>query len=191
MRWPLLAGGILLLAMGIRPAMGWTCSASPLATSRTAWLLLVPTVVVFAVSPPPLGAFLAEHRANQPASIPEPAVADLPPSTGPVPLSVGEFVWAASEPDDPMGISNRQVTMSGFVSGTDDEWYLTRLEIACCAADATVMRVRISGPKSPPRDQWVEVTGTWVEGTGGESATTATLQADQVVAIEEPMRAYG
>lgn len=84
--------GVILLAMGVRPALGWTRSTSQHPTGATAWLLLVSIVVFFAVSPPPLGAFLAERRANQPASLPEPAVAVLPAGNDPVPLSVGEFV---------------------------------------------------------------------------------------------------
>ncbi len=90
-----------------------------------------------------------------------------------------------------MGIKDRKVTMTAFVSGTDDDWHPSRLELACCAADATVMRVRISGHASPSPDQWVEGTGTWVDGTGRTSATTAALLADEVVEINAPERAYG
>lgn len=154
MRWPLLTAGLILLAISIGPALGWTRSVSPHPAGRAAWLLLVPIVVVFAVSPPPLGAFLAERRANQPASLPEPEIARLPSTAGPVPLTVGEFAWAAAQPGDPMGITGRQVTLTGFVSGTAEEWFVTRLEIACCAADALVSRVQVTGQDAPPRDQW-------------------------------------
>lgn len=190
MRWPLMAAGVILLALAVRPAMGWT-RATVHAAPRTAWLLLLPPFVVFAVSPPPLGAFLAERRASQPAALPAPGVAHLPENSSPVPLSVGEFAWGVSQPGDPMGITGRQITLSGFVSGDGDSWYVTRLEIACCAADATVMRVKISGHDAPPRDQWVEVTGTWLEGSGRESGVPATLAAEQVTLIDAPREVYG
>lgn len=82
--------------------------------------------------------------------------------------------------------------MHGFVRhGTDDSWCLTRLEIACCAADAMVVRVRISGSKAPPRDQWIEVTGTWLEGSGLAPGVPVTLHATQVVEIDAPRDVYG
>jgi uncharacterized repeat protein (TIGR03943 family) len=191
MRWPLLAAGLILLAMAVRPAMGWIPATSHATAPRTAWLLFLPVLVVFVVSPPPLGAFLAERRATQAPSLADPIAAPLPETSGPALLSVGEFVWGVSQKDDPIGISARRVTMTGFVSGTGDNWYVTQLQIACCAADATVARVKVTGHDSPPRDQWVEVTGTWLEGSGLDGDVPATVVAEQVVEIDAPREMYG
>lgn len=191
MRWPLVVTGVVLLVVAFRPVLGRTPATLQDRAPRSAWLLLLPVLVVFSVAPPPLGAFLADRRAEQPASLPEPEVVALPESDAPLPLTVGEFLWGAAEPGDPMGIAGQPVTMTGFVSGdSDDGWYLTRLEIFCCAADAVVMRVRISGREAPPRDQWVQVTGTWVEGTGRDPDSPATLEAEQVIEVDAPRKVY-
>lgn len=192
MRWPLLGAGMVLLVMAVRPALGWTHASVHAGAPRSAWLLLLPTVLVLAVAPPPLGAFLAERRSGQPVVVRDPVVVDLPGSEGPLPLSPGDFAWGASLTGDPMGIAGRRITMSGFVShGKEDDWFLTRLEIACCAADAVVSRVRIDGHESPPRDQWVQVTGTWLEGSGRLPEAPATLVAERVVEVDAPREVYG
>lgn len=191
MRWPLLVTGILLLAMAVRPALGWIPVNEADRAPRSAWLLLLPTLLVFAVTPPPLGAFLAERRSDEAANR-RYDLAPLPESAGPIPLSPGEFEWGAAQADDPMGIAGKRVRMSGFVSsGKDGDWFVTMLEISCCAADALVARVRVSGHDAPPRDQWVEVTGTWLEGTGQEAGVPATLLAERVVEIAAPRQVYG
>lgn len=191
MRWPLVVSGVVLLAMAVAPVLARTATGHEEGAPRSAWLLLVPVLVVFAVAPPPLGAFLAERRAQQPASLPEPGIVALPESDSPLPLTVGEFLWGAGEPGDPMGLAGQRITMAGFVSrDADDGWYVTRLEIFCCAADAMVMRVEISGHPAPPRDQWVEVTGTWVQGTGKDPGEPAVLRAERVVEVDAPARAY-
>lgn len=191
MRWPLLVTGIVLLAMAIRPVLTWSVSRSGGAIPASAWLLLLPPVVFFAVSPPPLGAFVAERRTADPASLPEPGVVGLPQGGGPVAITVSEFVWGVSQPGDPMGVSGRRVTMTGFVSHGKDGWYVTMLNIGCCAADAVVSRVLVAGHAAPPRDQWLEVTGTWVEGTGLRPGVPATLKAERVVEVDPPREVYG
>lgn len=191
MRWPLLATGVVLLVMAIRPALTWRPAESAHGVPTSAWLLLLPPVVFFAVAPPPLGAFIAERRTADPAALPEPGVVGLPQGDGPVPITVGEFVWGVAQPGDPMGISGRQVTLRGFVSHDNaGDWYVTMLDIGCCAADATVSRVMVTGHDAPPRDQWLEVTGTWMEGTGVRRVP-ATVRADRVVEIDPPRDVYG
>ena len=193
MRWPLLVAGVVLLVLAARPFLGRSArSDEEHPAPGSAWLLLLPVLVVFAVAPPPLGAFLAERRTAQPATLPEPEVVALPESDEPLPLTTGEFLWGVSQPGDPMGIEGQRVSITGFVSrDADDDWYVTTLEISCCAADAMVMRARISGSAAPPRNQWVEVTGTWVNGTGGASEEPATLQAEEVLEVNAPRQSYG
>lgn len=90
-----------------------------------------------------------------------------------------------------MGLEGRVVRMEGFVS--DDKaggWYLTRLVIFCCAADVAVERVKMIGQPAPPRDQWIRVTGTWVEDTGKGPSDPARLDAETVAQISAPKDPY-
>jgi uncharacterized repeat protein (TIGR03943 family) len=191
MGWPLLATGAVLLLLALRPALGRGGSAERV--PGPTWLLLVPTVIVFAVAPPPLGAYLAERRdAELPPGYAAPKALPAVDDGTPLDLGIDEFVWGAAQVDDVMGLTGRTVQMDGFVSSAPDGgWYLTRLEIYCCAADAVVEHVAVEDQPAPPRDAWVRVTGTWVPGTGGEYGGPARLSAEAVVRIKTPDNPYG
>lgn len=195
MRWPLLLAGVALIMMALRPLVGRGRGSSDV--PRSSWLLLLPTVVVLTVGPPPLGAFLAERRPAQPpprlsTKLSPPIVVDPGGGSDPTDMAVEEFTWGAAQADDVMGLAGRAVRMEGFVSlDRKGNWYLTRLVIFCCAADAVVQRVEMVGAPAPPRNQWVRVTGTWVEGTGTVSSPVAQLAAEQVADIPEPKNPYG
>ncbi|MFT4265033.1 MAG: TIGR03943 family protein [Nocardioides sp.] len=193
MRWPIVGAGLVLALMALGPALSRGPEGERVPWST--WLLLAPTIVVFAVSPPPLGAYLAEHRPSQAAA--EPATALPPalvilPDTGSGPRSIGvdDLTWDAAQDDDPMQLTGVPLTMDGFVSGTGDAWYLTRLVIFCCAADAVVERVEIRGAPAPARNRWVRVTGTWVPQTG-RNGTDPVLEASEVTRIPTPKDPYG
>ncbi len=195
MRWPLVATGVVLLVMGARPALGNGGTDAPV--PRTTWLLLVPPLVVFALAPQPLGAYLAERRPSQPPR--EPAQVrhlDQGASAGadqsaPIPVGVDEFVWGAAQTDDVMGLSGTSVELEGFVStDADGRWYVSRMVIFCCAADALVQRVEVLGAPAPARDQWVRVIGVWVDGSGRGFDGSTQISAHRVVRIPEPEEPY-
>ena len=190
MRWPLLATGAILLGMAVRPALLWH-TMTPSTAPRSAWLLFLPAVMVFVVAPPPLGAYLAERRADQPATLTAPEILEAPTDGTPLPVTPGELAWSASQTGDPMGLTDQQVSVIGFVSTAGEDWFLTQLEISCCAADAMVVRLRVEGHPAPPRDQWVQVTGDWVEGTGRRPGEPAVITASDVVVIPMPQQVYG
>jgi uncharacterized repeat protein (TIGR03943 family) len=190
MRWPLLVTGVILLGMAFRPALRWH-TMTPSTAPGSAWLLFLPAVMVFVVAPPPLGAYLAERRADQPATLKAPESLSEPTVIGPLLFTPGEFAWGASQPDDPMGLAKQEVRVTGFVTTAGKDWFLTQLEISCCAADAMVVRIRVEGHPVPPRDQWVQVTGDWVEGTGRRPDEPAAITASDVVEIPAPEQAYG
>lgn len=194
MRWPLFASGLLLVGLAATAALGpMADDEDEHTTTRFAWLLLLPVLVAFVVQPPALGAYVAERNANDldasaytdvaVAPLPEGEVSDLP---------VASFVARAAT-DEGSSLVDRDVRLTGFVTVDDGgSWYVTRLSIACCAADAAAFRVRVDGAEAPPEEQWIEVTGTWVEGTGvgsGRGETPALAAAD-VVTIEPPQRPY-
>jgi uncharacterized repeat protein (TIGR03943 family) len=191
MRWPLLGTGLVLLLLALRPALGRGGPGEPV--PRPTWLLLVPTVIVFAVAPPPLGAYLAERRdAQLPPGYSAPRALPAVSDGAPLDLGLDEFAWGAAQDTDVMGLTGRSVRIDGFVSSAPDGgWYLTRLEIYCCAADAVVERVEVDGATAPPRDSWVRVTGTWQPDTGGDDGSIARLTAAGVVRIPTPENPYG
>lgn len=193
MRWPLFASGLLLVGLAATAAFGSSAEEQEHPTTRVAWLLLVPVLVAFVVQPPALGSYTADRSANDldASAYTDVAVAPLPEGET-TDLPVAAFVARAAT-DEGSSLADRDVRLTGFVTLDDSgDWYVTRLSIACCAADAAAFRVRVDGAEAPPEEQWVEVTGTWVEGTGVEagSGEAPTVSAADVVTIEPPKRPY-
>jgi hypothetical protein len=59
-------------------------------------------------------------------------------------------------------MKGRTVQLTGFVTpGSAGTWYLSRLVVTCCAADAQVLKIEMHGTTAPPADAWVTVTGRW------------------------------
>jgi uncharacterized repeat protein (TIGR03943 family) len=110
-------------------------------------------------------------------------------------LTLAEFSSRAMY-DSGRSLKGRTVRMTGFVTQDDDgTWYVTRLYVTCCAADATASKVEIrgtdlSGP--PPTDAWVTVTGTWRPkgGLGSDAAWPPVLDAGSVVRVKQPSDPY-
>jgi uncharacterized repeat protein (TIGR03943 family) len=142
------------------------------AAPRAAWLLVLPVAALLVVPPPALGAFTAERQtATTVAPAYDVVVPPLLPGD-PVTVTLGDFasraVW-----DDGRTLQGRTVQMTGFVSAAPDGgWYLTRLALTCCAADATVTKILPEGaPGHPPVNTWLLVVGQWVPGGGTQSET--------------------
>lgn len=199
MRWPLVATALLLLLVAAAPLFGRLDQSDghddddhdgdghEHGIPRAAWLLLVPGLVVFLIAPPALGAYLADRRADTVAAPPSDTLFEPLPAGDAVDLDVDEYVWRAMS-DDAATLRDRTVTLTGFVSGEGDDWYVTRVSIVCCAADASVARAQVADADSPPRDTWVEVTGTWEP---GGTAAEPVISATSVRAIEAPENPYG
>ena len=156
---------------------------------RATWLLALPGLIAFVVSPPELGADLAQRRANQSAAAAPAAVAPLA-ADGVNELPLEEFVWRAQSEAD--SLVDRTVALTGFVSHQGDRWFVTRVSIGCCAADALAFRVEVDddAPR-PPQDRWVRVTGTYVEGTGLTLRDDAVVVAQDVTEVDKPRQTYG
>lgn len=139
---------------------------------RSPWLLVLPVLAVLLVAPPALGADSVE-RSVQPVPL-GPVGAFEPLPDGPAPaLGLGDFVGRAVW-DETGTVTGREVRLTGFVVRPDDgTTRLARLSIACCAADASPVTVRLvaDGPLADalaavPQDGWVEVRGVHVDGSG-------------------------
>ena len=160
--------------------------------TRTAWLLLLPVLTIFLIAPPPLGAFAATRSAS---SIPPPAAsaAALPalPEPDPVPIAVVDFALRAVW-DDGKTLAGRTVRMVGFVTpAPDGGWYLTKMQISCCAADAQPFRIKAVGAPPFAPDTWVQVVGSWVPGGGTQrDDAIPRVHVDTVVTVPRPTNPY-
>lgn len=155
-----------------------------------AWLLVLPLLTVLIIAPAPLGAFTAARSALAPPSaLQGQDLGPLPPGD-PVPLEVANFVGRAN-----YGASgtlvDRTVEMAGFVTpNPDGSWWLTRIGVGCCAADAFGVRVLVRDGPDLPADHWVTVTGTYVTDTGTVPGEIPEMTIDSYLPGEWPINPY-
>lgn len=158
---------------------------------RLAWLLTVPATALLLFPPPALGSYSAAREDAQRAAQGVGAFPVLP-AGDPVDLSVASFTSRAIY-DSGHSLKGRTVRLTGFVThGDDGTWYVTRLLVSCCAADATTSKVQVHGADAPPTDTWVTVTGTWhPKGKLGSTAAWPPLMdAKTVKKVREPSDPY-
>ena len=100
---------------------------------------------------------------------------------------VGRAVW-----DDGLTLEGRTVEMTGFV--TPDPaggWWISRMAVACCAADAIASKVKVLNAPDLPADTWVTITGRWVPGGGTKSDTAIPLvEVIDLVEVPQPKNPY-
>lgn len=205
MRPMLIASGALLILLGVADAVsyarrrdgdghtdhgdsahGHSHSGAP----RTAWLLFLPALSLLFYAPPALGAYTASRQPPKTVTY-EDDFAPLP-ATSPLVMTLSDFTRRVQQ-DRTRAIEGRTVQLTGFVTSgeRDDHWFLNRIVISCCAADAQSVKVRIHRTSAPPADTWVTVTGTWHPGgTLGTSSASAALDARSVEKITKPANAY-
>lgn len=213
MRWPIILSGVLLIGLAVglvvsRPGAadgdhdghghgggghddgaddGHGHGGIPWVT----WLLVLPGLVVFVIAPPQLGSYLAERRSGETQTVAQPAeLADLDAAQV-VPIEVTEFIWRAQDGGETL--EGQPVELTGFVSWDkgEDEWFVTRMTIGCCAADAMAYQVVVDAEgERPERDQWVTVTGTYESGTGTDGSTPPVITATAVEETTAPTQTY-
>lgn len=149
---------------------------------RAAWLLLLPVLAIFLIAPPALGAYAAARDVSNAAPTQEAMAPPLPPGD-PVLVTVAEYVGRAVW-DDGLTLDGRTVEMTGFVTpDPEGGWWLTRMAVACCAADAIASRIKVLEAPDLPANTWVTITGRWVPGGGTKEDTAIPLV--EVVTLEE------
>ncbi|MFI9170729.1 TIGR03943 family putative permease subunit [Streptomyces lincolnensis] len=160
---------------------------------RVAWLLTLPALALLLFPPPALGSYSAEREAARQAAQ---GVGSFPalPAGDPVELTVAEFGSRAVY-DSGRSLTGRTVRLTGFVTRDGDgTWYVTRLAVTCCAADATAGKAEVRGAPdgAPPVDTWITVTGTWhPEGAlGTDAAWPPVLDAVTVERVKAPADPY-
>ncbi len=160
---------------------------------RVAWLLAVPALALLCFPPPALGSYSAAREETRSAEQ-YAGVGTFPalPAGDPVELTLAEFSGRAAY-DSTYSLKGRTVRLTGFVTrGDDGTWYVTRLLVTCCAADATTVKAEIRGAEAPATDTWVTVTGTWHPRgeLGSAAAWPPALDATTVRAVAEPPDPY-
>jgi uncharacterized repeat protein (TIGR03943 family) len=161
--------------------------------SRAAWLLILPVLTILLVAPDPLGSFAAGRQ----TAVAAPSTAtfkDLPPPrNGAIEITLQDFADRAAY-DEAGSLKGKTVRLIGFVTaaGTsaDADFVLNRFVISCCAADARISQVEMSGAKAPRVDSWVSVTGTWQPGKDVADVGTAIMSVKSVTPITQPEVPY-
>lgn len=157
---------------------------------RAAWLLLLPVLAIFLIAPPALGAYAAARDTTN-AVQPRQASAPPLPAGDPVTITVSDYVGRAVW-DEGRTLEGRNVQMIGFVTpNPEGGWWLTRLALACCAADALASKIQVLDTADLPANTWVSVTGTWVPGGGTKSDTAIPLlKVDEIAEVPQPTNPY-
>ncbi len=158
------------------------------------WLLLVPISLMTFVVPPPLGprgATPAAIAATEPQRRPFPP---LPAGRAPT-VSIPDVVMRSAA-DSTNSLGGREITIAGFTLRYPGSTDLGRVVIICCAADAQLARIHLSGPAVAeaagyPEDTWLQVEGTVLPGTSvPETNFIPTMAVSRVTRIDKPANTY-
>lgn len=161
-------------------------------SSRSTWLMLLPVLAVFLISPPALGGDVVSSAAdtNQ-TQRSRNLLGDLP-SGDVIPLSMTEFVTRTAW-DESGTLDNRRVKLTGFLTRADGDTFVARLAISCCAADARPLKVKLVGdvPSSLPDEQWVELTGKVVPKSASEkNSWVPSFTVESSASVAQPVEPY-
>jgi uncharacterized repeat protein (TIGR03943 family) len=183
-QWLLIAAGAVMVLLAlvsiVRDLIARAAEGGHHHSLASSWLLILPVLAIFLVAPPALGSdSVARSATTNRASVPEDGSALFPPLPvgDVVALPLSDFASRAAW-DSGHSLNDRSVKLTGFVVHDGDSVYVARLAIACCAADAFPVKVKLEdNPEAGglPNDTWVETTVTVKPGT-------ATKQNDYVPA---------
>jgi uncharacterized repeat protein (TIGR03943 family) len=158
------------------------------------WLLLVPIALTVFVVPPPLGAHGAAPEAVAAVEPQKRAFPPLPLGQAPA-VSIPDVLMRAAT-DSTNSLDGRLITLTGFTLKYPDSTDLGRVVIVCCAADAQLARVHLSGPgvaeaAGYPEDTWLQVEGAVVPGSStAETNYIPTVAVSSVKRIDKPANTY-
>lgn len=148
-----------------------------------AWLLLIPVALTAFVAVPAVGVVGATPE----VTVAQPQKRAFPPLPPDGSVSVPELLMRAAA-DSTNSLDNRLITTTGFTMGGD----LARVVIICCAADAQLARIHLSGNvPAHPDDTWLRVEGRVVPGTSTPSTNfIPTLEVTRAAPIPKPANTY-
>jgi uncharacterized repeat protein (TIGR03943 family) len=193
----LLVAGVAVIVLGVVTLL-WALRHGPEEEDPNAhehehgvgpgWLLLAPIAALLLVAPPTLGSYGVDRAASVEIRAGAGVFDRLRRGAEPAPMGLLEFSQRAFERDG-ASFNGATVQLTGFVAEAEAGGFrLARYQIACCAADAAPVVVRVLGTLGdpPPRDQWVTVTGRFQPGDTG----LPRLRATSVVTIRAPEDPY-
>lgn len=155
------------------------------------WLLVLPLLALFLIQPRELGAFTAERSKS--AQVEKPAADDggFGPIVGndPVDVSLIDLNQRALY-GGRKTLTGRSLVVTGFVTqqkgAETGDFYVNRLLIACCAADAIPIRAKITGaPIKYETETWLKITGTYA---GNEEPSDPNLDPLPIIQVDEVER---
>ena len=158
------------------------------------WLLLVPIALTTFVVPPALGAHGAAPEAVAATEPQKRSFPALPAGRAPT-VSIPDVVMRAAA-DSANSLGGRLITVTGFTLRYPEGTDLGRVVIVCCAADAQLARIHLSGPAVAeaagyPEDTWLQVEGAVVQGTSVASTNfIPTFSVSSVKRIDKPANTY-
>jgi uncharacterized repeat protein (TIGR03943 family) len=156
------------------------------------WLLLVPVILMAFVIPPPISASGAT-----PVAAAQPHKRTFPPlPSDRAPLVSLPDVVIRAVADSGGTLDNRLITVTGFTLKADGGTDLGRVVIVCCAADAQLARIRLTGPGAVdaagyPEDTWLQIEGQVVSGSATAATSfVPTITVAHVTKIDRPANTY-
>ncbi len=160
-------------------------------SSRSTWLMLLPVLAVFLVSPPALGGDVVSSAADTNQTQRARNLLGELPAGDVIPLSMTEFVTRTAW-DESGTLDNRRVKLTGFLTRAEGDTFVARLAISCCAADARPLKVKLIGDvPSLPDEQWVEVTGQVVPKSANEqNSWVPNFTVESADTVAEPAEPY-
>ncbi len=163
--------------------------------SGIVWLLVGAVLVLMFVAPPALRPSAAAPSVTSVSNdVLKSAFSPLPP--GPAPeVSLPEVLMREAH-DTTGSLTNRSITVTGFVRNEAQGGDLGRIVIICCAADAQLARIHLRGPAAGgasglPDNTWLRVQGQVIPAPRQpNSPAIPTLQATAVTRIDAPPNPY-
>ena len=165
--------------------------------SGVLWLLVVPIVVLIFVSPPALLPQAASVRSTSNDASPR-GFPPLPSGRAPE-VSLPDVLMRAAQ-DTSGSLTNRLVTITGFVLNEPGGVDLARIVIICCAADAQLARIHLRSTTGGtawkfPDNTWLRVEGqVETEATAGvprpKRAPIPTLRVVAIARVDAPANQY-
>jgi uncharacterized repeat protein (TIGR03943 family) len=132
-------------------------------SSAVAWLLVVPVALLGFIVPPPITPQAAGPSVLEVSTdVLRRPYPPLPNERAPT-LALPE-VLTRLKYDSANTLDGRLVTVTGFTMNENGSTSLARVVMICCAADARLERIRLSGPAAPqvaayPENTWLTVEG--------------------------------
>ncbi|HEY1442420.1 MAG TPA: TIGR03943 family protein [Mycobacterium sp.] len=158
------------------------------------WLLVLPIVVLIFVTPPPLRPQAATRSVTTVSNdVLRRAFPPLPPGRAPE-VSLPDVVMRAAN-DSSGSLTNRLITVTGFVLNEPGGLDLARIVIICCAADAQLARIHLRDHDGAALrfadNTWLRVEGEVTPAVRQpHTAPIPTLRAVTVTPVNAPANQY-